>query len=355
MLAEKLVKAPNYGKSVEQLGKLSQNELKKWQMDQQYRVAVNSSCASLHIGIIEPKQEWAINPGTLWYEALKKPFKNMANQQPETKMPEILYWQKFPEDGNDGKTAFSFSKNPQKDHVLWEKPKGSIICLHGLQMNKNILASTWGQILAVHGYRVILVDLRGHGRSTGDYLTYGRVESRDISQIIDDMEDKDLLNGRLIIMGGSYGAAVAVQTAAIDNRVDAVIAMEPFTSLKEVAPDFARQRLGLLAMLIGKKEIYKIVDKAGSIAKFDPDTDTPLKAVQQIEIPILFIHGKDDKHIPFRHSQDLNAAACCGKLVIIDGKNHMNLAFEDTYPLRDEIINWLEDDREPTGGKGDLD
>jgi len=34
--------------------------------------------------------------------------------------------------------------------------------------------------------------------------------------------------------------------------------------------------------------------------------------------------------------------ACCGKLVIMDNRNHMNLAFEDIYPIRDEIIDWLE-------------
>ena len=115
MLAEKLVKAPNYGKSVEQLGELSQSELKKWQIDQQFRVAVNSSYASLHIGIIEPKQEWAINPGSFWYEVFR--------EHSEIKMPEMFYWQKFPENDNDGNHGFSFSEKPQEDHVLWQKTR----------------------------------------------------------------------------------------------------------------------------------------------------------------------------------------------------------------------------------------
>lgn len=345
MLAEKLVKAPNYGKSVEHLGDLSQKQLKKWQIDQQLRVEVNSPEASLHIGIIEPKKEWAIESGNFWYDASKGAFKKIAKKHPEIKMPEMLYWQKFPEDVNDVKTGFSFSVKPQDDQVLWQEPKGNIVCLHGLGMDKSVFAATWGHVFAVHGYRVILVDLRGHGKSTGDYITYGRVESRDISQIIDHLQNNDMLNGKLIVMGGSYGAAVAIQAAGIDGRIDAVIAMEPFTSLKECAPDFAKEQFGFFAILMGEKEICKIVDRAGEIANFDPDLNTPLDSVRQVDAPILFIHGRDDKHIPFRHSQELNDAACCGKLVIVDGKNHMNLAFEDIYPIRDEIIDWLESDK----------
>ena len=34
----------------------------------------------------------------------------------------------------------------------------------------------------------MLVDLRGHGGSSGRWLTYGVVESRDLSQLIDQLE-----------------------------------------------------------------------------------------------------------------------------------------------------------------------
>jgi pimeloyl-ACP methyl ester carboxylesterase len=346
MLAEELVKAPNSGKSAKQLADLSQSQLKKWQIDQQLRVEVDSPPASLHIGIIEPKKEWAINSGNFWYDALQDPYLNIAKQHPEIKMPEVLYWNKFPEDRNDGNTGLSFSEKAQEDQILWKETKGTFICLHGLHMDKTIFAISWGHIFAAHGYRVILVDLRGHGKSTGDYLTYGRIESVDVSQVIDYPHNSNMLTDKLIIMGGSYGSAVAIQAAAIDSRIDAVIAMEPFTSLKEAAPDFAKERLGLFAMLIGKRGIKRIVDRAGKIANFDPDNNTPLEAVKQINIPILFLHGRDDKHIPYRHSQELNDATCCGKIIIVDGKNHMNLAFEDIYPIRDEIIDWLEDEKD---------
>ena len=340
-LAEKTVMAPNHGKTPEQLGSLSENYLKKWQIDRQLTIKVNSPEAFLHLAIIEPKKEWTITSGTIWYDKLKKHFKEIKKQHPNVNMPETLYWEKFPKD-DDGKVGFNFSGRQQEIPPLWQELKGTIICLHGLYVDKTIFNSTWGPILAVHGYRVILVDLRGHGKSTGEYITYGRVESRDISQVIDYMELNDLLNGELIVMGASYGAITALQTAAIDNRIDAVIAMEPCTSLKQAAPEFTKERFGYLAFLLGKKGICKIIDRAGKIADFDPDSNTPLEAVEKISIPILFIHGKNDKHVLLRHSQELHRVASCSKLEIVEGKDHISLINNNIYPLRDKIIAWLD-------------
>ena len=331
-LAEKIVMAPNHGKTIEQLDSQSENYLKKWQIDRQLRIDIESPEASLHLGIIEPKKEWTITPGTFWYDRFKKHHIDMH---------ETLYWEKFPKEP-DEKAGLIFAEEQQEAPPLWQELKGTIICLHGLHLDKTIFATSWGPILAVHGYRVILVDLRGHGKSTGEYITYGRVESRDISQVIDYMELNDLLKGELIVMGASYGAITALQTAAIDNRIDAVIAMEPCTSLKQAAPEFAKESFGYLALLLGKKGICKIIDQAGKIADFDPDRNTPMEAVEKISIPILFIHGKNDKHVLLRHSQELHDAAKCSKLEIIEGKDHISLINTNIYPLRDKVIAWLD-------------
>ena len=51
------------------------------------------------------------------------------------------------------------------------------------------------------GYRAVLVDLRGHGRSTGKYLTYGVQEAQDISQVIDALEQQQLIAGEIGVLG----------------------------------------------------------------------------------------------------------------------------------------------------------
>lgn len=345
MLAEKLAKTSNHGKTVEQLGELDGGELKKLQIDQQYRVEATSPPASLHVGVIHPKKEWTIEPGTYFYDLFQKAFQEEAKQNPETNIQKKYYWQNIPR--SDKHTILSitefglfFSAKQRNKPGLWKEPKGTIVGLHGFRTDKSVLALGWGQVLAAYGYRVVLVDLRGHGLSTGDYHTFGRVESEDISRVIDSLESKGWLQGKCVLMGGSYGAAIAIQTAAKDRRIDAVIAMEPYTSLKAISPDLARQTLGLLAVFLGKNGAYEVVDKAGKIADFDPDT--PLDVVGRIQVPVLFIHGKEDQLIPYQHSQKLKDAARYGTLLLLENRDHVSLVFKDMYPLKEKIIHWIE-------------
>ncbi|HEY2748062.1 MAG TPA: alpha/beta hydrolase, partial [Polyangia bacterium] len=58
-------------------------------------------------------------------------------------------------------------------------PRATIFVLHGIRDSKEGLRH-WGEHLSEAGYRAILVDSRGHGHSTGDWLTYGVQESRDL-------------------------------------------------------------------------------------------------------------------------------------------------------------------------------
>ncbi len=104
------------------------------------------------------------------------------------------------------------------DPANGSSPQGTILVLHGIRDKKDSMHGT-GHMLAAAGYRRALVDLRGHGRSTGDWLSYGVVESRDLSQVLDALTAQSLLVGPIGALGCSYGGAVALQLTARDPRV----------------------------------------------------------------------------------------------------------------------------------------
>ena len=105
--------------------------------------------------------------------------------------------------------------------------KGTVILLHGVRMDKRSL-SPMAVALASDGYRAVLVDLRGHGESSGRYLTYGSVEVQDISSVLDALRDRGLTLGRTGVYGFSYGGAVALELSARDPRITAVVAVSSF-------------------------------------------------------------------------------------------------------------------------------
>lgn len=109
-------------------------------------------------------------------------------------------------------------------------PRGTILVLHGIYA-RSITMLPQARALAYAGYRVALVDLRGHGRSTGDYLTYGVREARDVSQVIDAIEGQQLIAGRIGVLGISYWNSVVLQQAAPDHSARIPIPHGGHTSL----------------------------------------------------------------------------------------------------------------------------
>jgi pimeloyl-ACP methyl ester carboxylesterase len=203
-------------------------------------------------------------------------------------------------------------------------PRGVIFLLHGIRSHKEAL-SAWGRELSRHGYRAVLVDSRGHGHSTGEWLTYGVQESRDLSQLLDQMHLAPSLP--VGVMGVSYGAAEAIEWAGREPRVGAAVALAPFTSMRQVVALYTPRTVPLVGRFMPAGLIQATVDRAGALAGFDPDEASPRDAITLRDEPLLIFHGTADAHIPLAQSQELQARAPTHtRLVLLDGQDHNHIA-----------------------------
>jgi pimeloyl-ACP methyl ester carboxylesterase len=217
-------------------------------------------------------------------------------------------------------------------------PRGTILLVHGWRRSKPGLLR-FARPLARAGYRAVLVDLRGQGESTGDWLTYGVQESRDLSRVLDELEVRGIVSGPVGILGYSYGAAVAIQLAAADERVEAVVALAPFTSLSEVASRCAR----LFLPFASRATIEAAISEAGRRAGFDPAAASPLAAIGGAHARILLVHGKCDGLVPPEHSERLHAAAPSrSELYLLDGVGHNAICRDPGGRVSRESVRWLE-------------
>lgn len=218
------------------------------------------------------------------------------------------------------------------------QPRATILVLHGMRDSKRSQIGL-GRALAAAGYRAVLIDLRGHGSSTGDWLTYGVVESNDLRQVLDELNAEGLLVRPVGAVGTSYGAAVAIQAAAIDDRIKAIVAIAPFMSLEAVVPD--QLRAHGIGWTVSTRQVGKALGLAGQLADFDPQSASPLRAMSQSSAKMLLVHGVNDRHIPCEHSRQLHAAAPDrAQLMLIDDTDHVTIMAHE--PLTAAILDWFE-------------
>ena len=106
-----------------------------------------------------------------------------------------------------------------------------VLFFHGVGANKSALSSEalW---FKQNGYNVLLVDLRGHGKSSGNSITWGFRETEEVSQAFEWARAKG--NRTIFLYGCSMGAMVVIKAVA-DGKVQpaGIIADMPCGSLHD--------------------------------------------------------------------------------------------------------------------------
>jgi len=233
------------------------------------------------------------------------------------------------------------------------EPRATLLVLHGLG------ASSFWMLDAAHefaaeGYRVVLVDLRGHGGSTGNWLTFGPRESRDIVKVLDELEQRRLLEGPLGVYGISFGAVTAIHLSAIDRRVSAVVAIAPFADIREEAPHYFKLFFPGLGHAISDDSYQEAVDLAGEYAAYDPDEANTKGVLPYAQSPVLLIHGRNDWIVPPKNSEDLQATSPWNsQLKLIDGAGHFSIWYDQNREVEKAAKSWFEQHLTVSNGRSD--
>jgi uncharacterized protein len=221
-------------------------------------------------------------------------------------------------------------------------PRGDWVLLyHGVGDNRTGMLG-YADLLLRHNYSLVMMDARAHGESGGDMATYGWKERFDTVAITDALYSSEKVH-RLYAMGVSMGAALALQSAAVEPRIEGVVAEDPFASLREVSYDYG----GLhFSPLLGKT-LFRPATIAGmhAMAKaggFDPDHDSPQEAVAERPFSVLLICGTRDNIIPCRHAERIFSAASGPKeLWIVPGARHASAIGIDPAEYEARVIRFL--------------
>lgn len=306
-----MVEAPNRGRTEAHVGDPSRGVQAFHGVARQFRVAVGPPDASLLVWVIEPRD----------------------------RLDEGL--------GEGGGAAGWAGRDevrtmPRADPT---PPRGTVMVLHTYRSDMTWMAPKARQ-LARRGYRCVLVDLRGHGRSTGDYLSFGVQESRDLSRVIDDLEGRGEIAGKLGVWGLSYGASCAVMLAAHDERIAAVVSVAPFASMRSIVPHYANTLAPGLRLVFSDDKLADLMERRSEEAGFDPDDADMVAAAARLRAPMLLIHGEWDVLVPPEESARIAGAAaangCEVQRVTLPATGHLTLYFDVMGRVERESAAWFD-------------
>lgn len=204
--------------------------------------------------------------------------------------------------------------------------RGLVVYLHGTADNRGSAAGVVSRFTS-RGLDVVAYDSRAHGASQGTHCTYGYYEKRDLQRVIDSVGAD-----RVVLIGHSLGGAVAIQTAAIDPRVRAVVAASTFSDLRTIATERA-------PFIFTRETIAGAFSQAERDGRFQIDEVSPVKAAATLGIPVLLIHGENDRNTSPAHSQRILAALQGPKqLVLVPAAGHNDALRGNVWK---QIEDWI--------------
>ncbi|MGA2096278.1 MAG: alpha/beta fold hydrolase [Candidatus Acidiferrum sp.] len=245
--------------------------------------------------------------------------------------------QDFDIKATDGAMLHGWLVRPPNPNGNW------VLLFHGVADNRMGVISQ-SEFLLRAGYSVVMMDARAHGTSEGPIATYGWLERSDSQAIINALFQAEVIrqleNGadpeakggssskpspqqthleahytpslprHIFALGESMGAGIALQSAAADERIEAVVAEAAFANLREASYDYAGLRKSpLLGKTLFRPFSWMLIYRDEQLSGLPIDDVSPEKAVASRAFPVFLICDEKDEALPCRHTQGIYAAA----------------------------------------------
>ncbi|MBU0461004.1 MAG: alpha/beta fold hydrolase [Nanoarchaeota archaeon] len=124
---------------------------------------------------------------------------------------------------------------------------------------------TWDNFVPIMinaGYNVVAYDSRGHGESSGDWQKFIKQDFTDMYLDVKAVKQylgEQGVSGKLVIIGASIGANVALKYATTDEDVKAIVMLSPGTdyrgvTTKDIVPDYR----GSIMFVVSSGDSYSV-------------------------------------------------------------------------------------------------
>ena len=191
------------------------------------------------------------------------------------------------------------------------------------------------------GHNTLVVDQRAHGKSSGTTITFGIRERWDCLSWAEYANQRFGSNTPIFLSGVSMGAATVLMASELKlpANVIGIIADCPYSSPEAIIRKVCREDMHLPPTLV----MPFIRLGARLFGHFDLREASALEAVQHTHIPILLIHGEDDRFVPCDMSREIFDACTAYKIgKTFPGAGHGLSYIVDTHGYEQTVAQFTE-------------
>lgn len=201
------------------------------------------------------------------------------------------------------------------------QPRRIIVAMHGWRSSWcddfGIVADFWFQ----NGCSVLMAEQRGQGESGGEYMGFGLLERHDCLDWVNWVNDRCGGELPVYLCGISMGASTVLMAAGLElpKTVRGIIADCGYTSPEAIWRHVAKDNLGV-SYGIRSAAANDLCRKKIQVGIGDYSC---VDAMAECEVPVLFVHGTDDRFVPIEMTYE-NYKACAGpkRLFVVPGAGH---------------------------------
>lgn len=171
---------------------------------------------------------------------------------------------------------------------------------------------------------VMIVDQRAGGKSEGRVISFGINESRDCQSWTEFLVKEFGKDTKVILTGISMGAATVLMAAGrkLPKNVSCILADCGYSSPKEIIKKVIKD------MKLPANFLFPFVKLGARIfGGFNIDETSALDAMKRCRVPVIFIHGEDDKYVPCDMSRKVYSLCPTSKILFTVPKAGHGLAY----------------------------
>ena len=213
--------------------------------------------------------------------------------------------------------------------------QGAVLLLHGVHADR---LSMLERARSLHrlGYTVLLLDLPGHGESSGERITFGLAEGAGVRAAMAYLRS-ELPAEKIGVIGSSLGGA-ALLLAQLLRPADAAVLEAVCPSIEAAVDNRVRVRIGPLARLATPLLLWQLPWRLG----IEPAQLRPVDRMARLAAPVLVVGGMLDRHTPPAETRQLFDAANEPKtLWLVEGAAHEDLHAFAPRAYEEKVFGFL--------------